>query len=675
MPESPSQKNSRWIQVGLWLLVLLPILGCAKLVAVHAVDQRFLDDFVWAQDLIKWVEGKPKMEVVHDIFEVHLEHRPAVARALTLFSTLALHGNVEGQNVLSFLWLLIAFFAVSRLWMGRGGLIIREAWLPLLLAATVAFSPMQWQTLLWPICHGTALPLPFLALSLVTAFQRWPWWVRALTGTLLAVLGMLSFASGFLIWVLPLPVYLICGRFTGMRQRIGFVAIWGLVFAVAMGLYLQVKILPHDAAAGQTVLASLPGGHDVVYDLRNEVPPQYAYGRGEENTMDHGFSFFMEQPMLCIQFMATFSGALLTRGWSADFKTTAGTVGWMLIASLLAAAVYCIRNWKDENLRARLFPMLCFGAYTPVTGFMVAMGRAFAGGTGTALNGRYSVHQTVLVVALIGAAVFIGRHWIAKRAEKDTRRYVMPTGWILAGVLGGIVIIGWIHGASMMREWQAARYRAQASQYLSQVMDKFNPFVAFAAGNQAIAAQTAYDLNRLGLLKGGLASSRKLSTFKIAGHTPTLNDSHGSFDRLFRITNKDHDWKVMGFTYLPGSMRPADAVLLTYKDEAGEWIIFGMTQAYGVPYYLNRSMGKDMYAIIPGRDPWSAHIVCPWDRDVYIHEDPPPGARITAWALDQRLHQIHRVCHFHEEMVKGKPVAVPDGDEGSTLEELAREDE
>jgi hypothetical protein len=657
-------------RLGLWALVLVPIVGCIALTVTHAVNQRFLDDWVWAQDLIKWKTGQP---ILHDLFEVHLEHRPAVARALTLFSTALAGGDVQAQNVLTLVWLMTAFGSVCLLWTRFGGLTIRQAWLPLAPAAAVLFSPIQWQTLLWPICHGTAMPLFFLALSLVAAFARWPWGVRCALGTLCGVLGMLSFASGFLVWVLPLPVFLFCGRFKNHMQRFAFVVAWCAVFAVALALYLQVKIQPHSAVIGEKVLLSL-GSHDVTYDLRNEVPPQFAYGVGEENTMDHGFSFLKDNLPLCIQFMATFTGAFLTHGWSADYKTTAGTVGWILIALLLAATVYFWRHRKDEALRRALLPMLCLGAYTPLTGFMVATGRAFAGGTGTALNGRYTVHQTALIVALIGAAVFIGRHWLRNRAPLQMQGggFVRLAGWICAGLLGGVVGLGWLHGASMMREWQAGRFRGRAAQYLSQVFNKYNHFVGFVAGNQTIAVEGAKALNDLGLLKGGLATSRKLSQFRMAG-TKTLDESHGSFIRLGKIA--DGSWIVQGYTFLPGSLRPADAILLAYQNAEGEWIMFGMTQAYGVPYFLSRSMGKDMYAIIPGRDPWPSSMMCPWDREVYIHEEPPPGAKITAWAYDANFRQIHRVCHFHDEIIKDKHQDLPDDDGGSTLEELSREEQ
>jgi len=440
-----------------------------------------------------------------------------------------------------------------------------------------------------------------------------------------------------------------------------------------MLLYLQVKIQPHEEVNGQKIIMSFSDGKDLTYDLRNEVAWQYAYGQGDENTMDHGFSFLKENLPLCIQFAATFCGAFLTRGWSGDYKTTAGTVGWILILLLIGAGVYFLIHWKDEELRKRLLPTLCLGAYAPITGFMVATGRAFAGGTGTALNGRYTIHQTALLVALIGLTVFIGRHWLMNRKDAERGAWVRPAWFVSAGVLAGLLAMGWLHGSSMMREWQAARFRAQSAQYLCKAFDKYNRFVGMVAGNYDIAVQGATALNELGLLKGGLATSRKLSIFRVSAHTARLDENHGAFKRLANLPGVG--WVVQGYTYLPGTYRPADSVLLAYKVAGGEWIMFGMTQAYGVPYYLNRSMGKDMYAIIPGRDPWPANIVCPWDRYVYIQEEPPPGAKITAWAYDAKLHQIHRVCHYHEEIIKNKHVDVPDDDEGSTLEELSREQE
>ena len=61
--------------------------------------------------------------------------------------------------------------------------------------------------------------------------------------------------------------------------------------------------------------------------------------------------------------------------------------------------------------------------------------------------------------------------------------------------------------------------------------------------------------------------------------------------------------------------------------------------------------------------------------EVYIEKDPPPDAQISAWALDMNLRLIHRIPHWRDlPNDKSKIVNTPDGRDGSTLKELARDD-
>ncbi|MEI6534276.1 MAG: hypothetical protein WCN98_02965 [Verrucomicrobiaceae bacterium] len=665
MPAITLQPRERLASAGLWLLVLAPVIACGWLVRDHAIDQRFLDDWIWAQDLLLWKEGNYR-ELLHNLFSVHLEHRPVVARSLAFVVTIICNGDVRAQVALTFLWLVIAFAGLCFLWMKRGGLTIREAWPPLLLAAAVFFTPMQWQTLLWPICHETTLPVMFFILAMISAFKSWPWWVRGIAGSTCAVLAMLSFASGFLMWILPLPVFLLCGSFQKKSQRFWFIALWAAVLALTMLLYLQVNVQRHDSITIEKTLLPLGKTYDLTYDLHNEVPSPYAYGHSEENTMKGEMDFFSKNPSLDVQFMASFCGTILARGWSYDLKNASTRVGWFLIAGLGAAALYFWRHRQDGQLRDQLLPMLCLGAYTPATGLMVAMGRINAGGMGVALNGRYAPHQTPLIVALVGTAFFIGRHRQKKLAGQTQPASSIPLVWVLGGALAGVVGLGWLHGSQLMREWAGARLAAAAAQHLSQVFGRYNKFVSNISGSYNIAVDTAADLDKHGLLKHGLAKTRNLSIFTMAemeGLNAKQKPRQSQFERLYK--NESGNWRVQGFTILPGQVRPADAILFAYQKPGEGWIMFGFTQSHGLPNYIARSLVKDMYAIIPGRNPLPNSMMGPWDPEVYIEEVPPPGSRITAWALDMQAGKIYRVNRTQH----GKP----DSPDGATLEEIARE--
>jgi hypothetical protein len=337
----------------------------------------------------------------------------------------------------------------------------------------------------------------------------------------------------------------------------------------------------------------------------------------------------------------------------------------------------------------------------------------------------------------------------------------------------------------MMFEWQAARFRASAGQFLSGVFTHRSHFVGFIAGNFFIAKDTTFALNKWGLLRNGVATDKKLlGTFQVAGDFPlltkddlvdvkalggklsnpgdkdevskflkgrmlpeALQDStaaekrraafvedlnevlkgpsiydpqrfadvnlspatkslmsldpkgyelirlnrlllddaypkeiansrpgeldkeHAEFQRLYKseeIPGKGHgDWQVQGYAMLPGSQRPADAIVLAYRVPGGEWIMFGLTQAYGAPKYLGRSMGKDLYSMIPSRDTWPKRVMYGWDPDVHFEETPPPNALITAWAVDMARHRIFRIT---------RPLkAKTDSADGETLEALARD--
>lgn len=665
MPEVNKNGSEPLRNLLLWLLVLLPAAGCARLVWMNSVDQRFLDDWAWARDAVKYVNGAPPggTSLLHDLFSVHLEHRPALARALALFATVWAGGDVRSQDVLTFAFVGLSFAALCRLWLKRGGTTIRDAWLPLLLASAVMFSPVQWQTFLWPICVGTVMPAALLLLSLCVALNPWPWWARCLSATGLAALGMVSFASGTLAWILPLPVHLCCGAFASRRQRWGFVALWGAMLALTLALYFQPRVVARGTISEkQTLLLSLPGHFDLVYDLHNEALPQYAYHQGEEDTMAGALPYFLSHPLEDASFVAAFSGAFLSRGWAANTVAAATTAGCLLLAGLGLLAFASWRARKDPKLLGALLPMLCLGAYTPITGLMVAVGRIHAGHIGTALNVRYHAHQTQILVALVGAAYFLGRH--SRRDHPDSRR--CDLAWLGSGILAGIIGLGWIFGASMMSAWKSARLRNSAGQLVSQIFSDFSRPISWVAGSQRITTETTDALDKAGLLKRRPLRDNRLAS--LAGQLRiserTLSPGRAMVHRLRKGTNRH--WTIDGYALLPVSHRPADGLVLAYRVPGGEWLIWGFTQPQGPPPHLARSLGKDLWGIVPGKEPWPPHVMCPLEKDVVICEQPPAGAQISVWVMDMARRALHRVTRSNE----GRP-----DEDGLSLEELAKDHE
>ena len=73
-----------------------------------------------------------------------------------------------------------------------------------------------------------------------------------------------------------------------------------------------------------------------------------------------------------------------------------------------------------------------------------------------------------------------------------------------------------------------------------------------------------------------------------------------------------------------------------------------------------------MYSFVPGHDPIPSRWTCAWDPSPFIGAEPPPGALITAWALDFYSGKVYRVNRTQN----GKA----DSDDGVNMEELAKLD-
>ena len=651
--ETLAEKRTRLPAVLLWLVVLLPIILSILLTRANAVDQRFLDDWELAKYVIKYKEGTLTL---HDLGAVYMEHRPVLPRALTIAATILCKGDVRGVNALTILFLLTGFAGIARLLLKHAGLTIRDAWLPLLIAAVTIFTPAQWQTLLWGDCFYAVMPGMFLALALCIAFAKWPWWVRCLVGTLVALLATLSFASGILIWVLPLPVMVLCGEFRNRRAQILFTGLWLAVMAVVFAIYAEVRLMPHDQIEDEKIILSLPGGYDLAYNLRNEVDRQFAYGQGNENTMARNLPYFLEHPLEDLDFVRAFSGVLLMRGAATETRTASIWAGTAMLGGLVVLAFFCWRYRKEREIFRPLFALFCFGAYTPATGLLVAVGRIWAGHVHTALNVRYHAHHPQIIIALVSAAVLILR-WRSKDQTEPCTPLGTTVSWVSIGSLLGILGSGWIYGMSMMESWRSARLRNAAAQALCQLFVERNWFVSYVAGNFDLTRQTAAALEKHGLLKAPPLKNAKLSNFVI--NERVLGPDKAFVNRLWKEGN---DWFFEAYASLPRTNRPADGVLLAYRVPGGEWTIWGFTQGDGPPHYLPSAMGKDLWGIEPTSHLWPAEFMCPVDRSPAIISEPPSDAEISFWAIDMGRHHIHRIL----EPRKAKP-----DDPGESLQTLA----
>ena len=396
-PKPPAARKRRLYFAAAVVLVSLPAILLFLLIRQHRVNFPFLDDWMFVHMFKKEAEGTL---TIWDFFSAQMEHRMAFVRGVIM---LFHHWwPTDWTMQMFFCWLLLVLTQVNV------GILIKRTtgrpflkWWPLLLLAAITlFSPVQYRIILWAMMFQVACPAFFLTGTLVALTSPWPLWLRWTVGVLCASCATQCFASGLLVWVLPLPLIWWGGGIRKPVARHIFGGLWLLAFGITLGLYF--------------------------HGLKNEADPAFAYKQqiGDE-TLKSDMSGVLSQPERFVPYVLRFLGCHLGRGSSMPVMDASLLAGVASTVLYLGALAYLIVHWKREDLRARLLPWLALGAYSPLTGAMVAMGRMWASTSGeNAIAPRYVIHAVPLMLGVLhqaGAAVVLMlatlNLWLVRRSQ------------------------------------------------------------------------------------------------------------------------------------------------------------------------------------------------------------------------------------------------------------------
>jgi hypothetical protein len=597
--------------MGIWLLILLPVVGLFGLMRDHLVNIPYLDDFMFQPMFEKAVNGfeftMAKSDhhlTIHDFFMVQMEHRMAFVRAVIMLRHHFSPADITPENWFTFALLVLTAVNVGLLLKKTAGAPFSRWWPVLALAMAVIFSPIQYQIVLWAMMFQVAMPAWSLTTMLVVLMSdRLPLWAKWLIGIVAALFATLSFAAGILVWLLPLPVMIWGSGFARQRERWMFLVCWLAGFAVTMALYF--------------------------HDLHNEVDGVFAYKQGEVETMDQNMGAFFKDPVKSAIFILHLTGGHLGRGWQVSIMSLALGVGFISVASLMAACVYLLRRFDDKDLRQRLLPWICFGSYTPAAASLVAMGRIWATSSGNnAISPRYTIHGVPLSVSLLAIGFIMAKHL----SDQHPQRRIALEKWCIGASVAVLALVSasWLHGMRMMETWESARLRMATNTMFYDLED------IGTDGNIAPNRNRARAMNSLGLLERKMTRSKELAQFK-QGLAP-LRESTAKWESLI-ISAEDDLCEATGYACLRNRRRPADGIFLTYKDKSNhdKWTIFHVAQVEALPLFLGQTIGRDMQNIqIPGTF-MEGTPVCGFNAIFLLSQLPKePDLELAAWAFDYR---------------------------------------
>lgn len=595
----PAARFSAWTRWIAGALILLPPLGLAVLIANHQVNMPFLDDWMFVEMLQKAREGRLTL---HDFWKAQMEHRISFVRLVILVRDWLSPTDVRPQFWVSWLMLVGTGINVAAL-MRRtvGG--FRRWWLPMLLASMVLFTPLQYQIVLWAMMFQVACPVFFLSTAMVTVMSdRLPPWVRFGVAIVCAECGMLSFASGLQIWVLLIPLILWSAPFSRPGGRWLFLGAWVFVFAASAGLYF--------------------------HDLKNEADPAFSYGAGEEETMKQHVGGFLSDPGRGVAFVLGFLGSHLARGTSASMLELAKLFGGMSLLFYAVLGGWWLLRFQDTVMRNRWLPWLLLGGYSIGTAALTALGRAWATKDADgSIAARYVIHAIPLTVALIVLGCLAAEEWRRRRPGCGMGVIVGQT--IATSALFMVLLNGWVHGAHIMGVWESSRLRSATNTLFFNVLE--------VEGNVAPSRPRAAWMNTLGLLDPPMLKNTRLDNFKISGDPPGRGTARLS--NLFVIGNK---LSASGIAGLHARRRAADGVFVTYRDDAGDWVIFHVTQVREMPLYLDAALDRDLrFTHVPNSSKRLGEALTAFTGTCGLDRIPPGRREIRAWIFDYKKQTVY----------------------------------
>jgi hypothetical protein len=451
-----------------------------------------------------------------------------------------------------------------------------------LLGAILVFSPAQHE--IWLLASGFPSFLPALCII---------WGIRVATSSRsvvtkfwiclgLAVGASFTLANGLLAWGLTFPLFLVAEP---ERPRWRWLGYWLIAAAVCGTLYFWHFRAPADLPAF-----------------------------GPRKT-------FIEY----WQYVAGFVGSGLGRSGNDHPQGFSIAIGTALLLGYGCAVAQVIFRRRDRAWVARALPWMALGGYSIGSGCLAAMGR-IEWGVAQALESRYVAFSIYLAIAVIGlVAIYWTEDW--KPATGRGRRLM---GFTFVAFLAAACVIfellSAVDSIASFRIRSAAARLGLSAVLFAPALDTSETIKAFNYPRPEVVRERSEALDRLHLLRTPLIRTREIAKLR---HTEADNQvAAGWCDGL--TTGNDDLRTAWGWASFPMRNRPADAVLLAFANEKGDWVAFAHSDAV-----LDR---PDIAHTLRSADQlWSG-----W-RVVFRGDALPKGAEISAWAVDAKEAKLYRL--------------------------------
>jgi hypothetical protein len=516
----------------------------------------------------------------NDLFEQQQEARTFFPKLIFIVFSMGKYWDGRVEMMLSILICCLTALGVYRL--ARSGLSRRETTIAFLLMVLLIFSPVQHE--LWLLASGFPSFVPALCIIWGLCVVRSGFSVAVKFGLCagLAFFASFTLPNGLLAWGFTFPILLATQRVPRWKRWLAF---WLLATAACAAIYFW-----HFHAS-----QDLP-----VFAPRKPVLDYWRY-------------------------VAAFLGSGLGRSGNDNPLAVSIGVGTVLLLGYFISLGHFIFRCRDGAYCARVAPWIALGGYSIGSACLAALGR-IEWGVSQALESRYVAFSLYLAVAMVALAVIFAGEF---RKPGDSAKRRMALFAVVAFLGASYLILDLFCSAASLpffRVRSAAARLGQSGMLFSQVLDTSR---AIKTGNYPrpfFVRENAAALDRLHLLRTPLVRTREIGKLRHADAGEEM--ATGWCEGL--TTGNDGTRVAWGWAALNGRHRPADAVLLAYADARGEWMAFALSDAV-----IDRSdVAKTFRSTEQLWSGWSA---------VFPRDAVPPGAEISAWAVDAKDAKLYRL--------------------------------
>jgi hypothetical protein len=178
-------------------------------------------------------------------------------------------------------------------------------------------------------------------------------------------------------------------------------------------------------------------------------------------------------------------------------------------------------------------------------------------------------------------------------------------------------------------------------------------------GDIAPNRRAAREMDDRGELNPRMVNSNRLDQFKISTVVPSATTAKWT---SLSVNRAGKTFRAEGFACLPGRRRVADGIFFTYKDRAGDWIIFQLGQVQAMPLFLGDVMGRDMQGIHLSGTIMEADPTSGFSSTIPLDQLPPGESELAAWAFDFKQKTVYPMPGgFHADTIKllAEPIDKP----------------